>query len=459
MIRKTLIAAGAVALLASTSLVPAQAAESKESYKLMELFADVFNKVRSDYVEPVNDEELVEAALNGMLTSLDPHSSYLNQKNSRDMEISTKGEFGGLGIEVTMENGWVKVVSPIDDTPAYRAGIQPGDFITHLDGEPVMGLTLSEAVDRMRGRADTDIKLTIRRAAAEPFDVKLTRAVIRIQTVRSHPEGNIGYIRITQFSQTTHNDLVKHVGELKKSIGKDLAGYVIDLRNNPGGLLDQAIAVSDDFLEKGEIVSTRSRKAEDTQRFNARAGDIADGLPLVVLINDGSASASEIVAGALQDHRRALLLGTRSFGKGSVQTLIPLPGHGSMRLTTARYYTPSGRSIQAVGIEPDIKVFQSKVEPLGGERDRRSEASLRKALANPDAKNGKDAKDGKDAAKDKAPAAAPAPAPETKAAPAEDGADGKQAPVVIKMGDPAQDYQLARALDLIRGLSLYRPGN
>ncbi len=466
MIRKTLIAAGAVALLAGTSLVPASAAERKETYKLMELFAEVFEKVRSDYVEPVNEEELVEAALNGMLTSLDPHSSYLNPKNSRDMDINTKGEFGGLGIEVTMENGWVKVVSPIDDTPAYRAGMQPGDFITHLDGEPVQGLTLSEAVDRMRGPASTDIRLTVRRNGVEPFDVKLTRAVIRIQTVRSNAQGNIGYIRITQFSQSTHTDLVKHVAQLKKDIGKDLAGFVIDLRNNPGGLLDQAIAVSDDFLDKGEIVSTRSRKAEDTQRFNARAGDIADGLPLVVLINDGSASASEIVAGALQDHRRALLLGTRSFGKGSVQTLIQLPGHGSMRLTTARYYTPSGRSIQAVGIEPDIKVLQAKVEPINvPERERRSEASLRKALQNPEAKNGKE--NGKDkTAPAPTPAPAPAPGPESKAAPGDaEGAaaapaDGKAAPAIIKLGDPAQDYQMARALDLIRGLSLYRtPAN
>ncbi|MBC7950567.1 MAG: S41 family peptidase [Rhodospirillaceae bacterium] len=462
MIRKTLIAASAVALLASTSLVPAHAAERKETYKLMELFAEVFEKVRSDYVEPVNDEELVEAALNGMLSSLDPHSSYLNPKGSRDMDINTRGEFGGLGIEVTMENGWVKVVSPIDDTPAYRAGMQPGDFITHLDGEPVTGLSLSEAVDRMRGPANSDIRLTVRRNGTEPFDVKLTRAVIRIQTVRSNAQGNIGYVRITQFSQSTHADLVKSMAQLKKDIGKDLAGYVIDLRNNPGGLLDQAIAVSDDFLDKGEIVSTRSRKAEDTQRFNARSGDIADGLPLVVLINDGSASASEIVAGALQDHRRAILLGTRSFGKGSVQTLIPLPGHGSMRLTTARYYTPSGRSIQAVGIEPDIKVLQSKIEPINvPERERRSEASLRKALVNPDAKN-----HGKDPGKAAPvpPAPAPVPAPESKNTPAgsEAGAAGTDAkpgagPIAIKMGDPAQDYQMARAMDLIRGLSLYRP--
>jgi carboxyl-terminal processing protease len=461
MIRKTLIAVGAVALLATTALTPAYAAERKETYRLMELFAEVFEKVRAEYVEPVNDEELIEAALNGMLTSLDPHSSYLNTKNSRDMDISTRGEFGGLGIEVTMENGWVKVVSPIDDTPAYRAGLQPSDFITHLDGEPVQGLALSEAVDRMRGLVNTDIRLTVRRNGTEPFDVKLTRAVIKIQTVKSQVQGNIGYVRISQFSATTDADLKRNVAQLKKDIGKGLSGFVIDLRNNPGGLLDQAIAVSDEFLDKGEIVSTRSRRAEDTQRFNARAGDLADGLPLVVLVNDGSASASEIVAGALQDHRRALVLGTRSFGKGSVQTLMPLPGHGSMRLTTARYFTPSGRSIQAVGIEPDIKVLQSKVEPIAiPERERRAEATLRNALQNPDSKP--DSKNGK------TPAAPPVPAPaqpESKApvpgggegAAADKPVTGQAAVAAIKLGDPAQDYQLARALDLIRGLSLYRP--
>lgn len=439
MIRKTMIAASTTALLATSFLTPAVAAEYKETYRLMELFGTVFEKVRAEYVEPVKDEELIEAALNGMLTSLDPHSSYLNAKNAKDMDINTRGEFGGLGIEVTMENGWVKVVSPIDDTPAFRAGLQPGDFITHLDGEPVQGLSLSEAVDRMRGMVNTDIKLTVRRNGAAPFDVKLTRATIKIQTVRSHAEGKIGYVRITQFSATTDADLRKHVEQLKKDIGKDIGGFVIDLRNNPGGLLDQAIAVSDDFLEKGEIVSTRSRKPEDTQRFNAKPGDIVGGLPVVLLVNDGSASASEIVAGALQDHRRAIVLGTRSFGKGSVQTLMPLGQYGSLRLTTARYYTPSGRSIQAVGIEPDIKVLQSKVEPINvPERERRSEASLRNALANPDGK-----------------AAKPAAAPAEDAAHKDDAADG--APPVIKMGDPAQDYQLARALDLIRGLALYRP--
>ena len=454
MIRKILIAAGAVALLSTTALTPAnaQAAERKETYKLLDLFADVFDKVRSDYVEPVNDEELIEAALNGMLSSLDPHSSYLNAKNSKDMDIQTRGEFGGLGLEVTMESGWVKVVSPIDDTPAYRAGMQPGDFITHLDGEPVQGLSLGEAVDRMRGLVNTDIKLTVRRQGIEnPFEVKLTRAVIKVQTVKGQNQGDIGYIRISQFSATTNDDLKKMMVQLKKDMGKPPTGFVIDLRNNPGGLLDQAVAVSDSFLEKGEIVSTRSRRPEDTQRFNARPGDIAEGLPLVVLINDGSASASEIVAGALQDHKRAVILGTRSFGKGSVQTLIPLPGHGSMRLTTARYYTPSGRSIQAVGIEPDIKVQQSRVEPIGGvEHERRSEASLRKSLPNP---NGATVDKEKDKQQEiKAPTPAPAPA----AAPAAPGAK-PEAPAAIKLGDPAQDYQLARALDLLRGLSLYHP--
>ncbi len=451
MIRKILIAAGTIALLSTSALTPAPAAaaERKETYKLLDLFAEVFDKVRSEYVEPVNDEELIEAALGGMLTSLDPHSSYLNPKNSKDMDIQTRGEFGGLGLEVTMESGWVKVVSPIDDTPAFRAGMQPGDFITHLDGDQVQGLSLSEAVDRMRGLANTDIKLTVRRMGVEnPFDVKLTRAVIKVQTVKGQNQGDVGYIRISQFSATTNEDLKRIMAQLKKDMGKPPTGFVLDLRNNPGGLLDQAVAVSDAFLDKGEIVSTRSRRPEDTQRFNARPGDIAESLPLVVLINDGSASASEIVAGALQDHKRAVIMGTRSFGKGSVQTLIPLPGHGSMRLTTARYYTPSGRSIQAVGIEPDIKVQQSKVEPIGGpERERRSEASLRKALPNP---NGTAKPVDKDAEKDKAAPVVPA------AAPAAPGAK-PDAPAVIKLGDPAQDYQLARALDLLRGLSVYRP--
>src|SRR5579872_4929916 len=336
---------------------------SAETYKQLNLFGDVFELVRSDYVDSASDETLVEGAINGMLTSLDPHSNYLNAKNFNDMKVQTRGEFGGLGIEVSMENGLVKVVSPIDDTPAAHAGLKPGDLIIKIDGTPVQGLTLPEAVEKMRGLINTDITLTIRREGREPFDVKLTRANIKIQSVRSHlVHGNIGYIRITSFTEQTDVGLDKAMKKLKQDANNKLIGVVLDLRNNPGGLLDQAVAVSDAFLDKGEIVSTRGRRSDDAQRYNARPGDIAQGLPVAVLINGGSASASEIVAGALQDHHRAILLGTRSFGKGSVQTIIPLAGHGAMRLTTARYYTPSGRSIQAKGIEPDIVVEAAKIE-------------------------------------------------------------------------------------------------
>jgi carboxyl-terminal processing protease len=345
--------------------VGAAASNSTETYKELNLFGEVFERVRAEYVDDVSDDSLVESAINGMLTSLDPHSNYLNTKNFNDMKVQTRGEFGGLGIEVSMENGLVKVVSPIDDTPAARAGLKPGDLITHLDGDPVQGMTLPEAVERMRGPVSSEIKLTIRREGKEPFDVKLIRATIRIQSVRSHLEGdNIGYIRITTFNEQTDVGLNNAMKNLKQQAGNKLVGVVLDLRNNPGGLLDQAVAVSDAFLEKGEIVSTRGRRSEDAQRYNARPGDIAAGLPVAVLINGGSASASEIVAGALQDHHRAILLGTRSFGKGSVQTIIPLPSHGAMRLTTARYYTPSGRSIQAKGIDPDIVVRTSLSKQL-----------------------------------------------------------------------------------------------
>src|ERR1700732_3033218 len=361
-------------------------ANSTETYKQLNLFGDVFEKVRSDYFDEVSDDTLVEGAINGMLTSLDPHSNYLNAKNFTDMKVQPRGECGELGIEVSMENGLVKVVSPIDDTPAARAGLKPGDLITHLDGEPVQGMTLPEAVEKMRGPVSSEIKLTIRREGRDPFDVKLTRATIKIQSVRSHLEGdNIGYIRVTTFNEQTDTGLNNAMKSLKQQAGNKLVGVVLDLRNNPGGLLDQAVAVSDAFLEKGEIVSTRGRRGEDAQRYNARAGDIAAGLPMVVLINGGSASASEIVAGALQDHHRAILLGTRSFGKGSVQTIIPLPGHGAMRLTTARYYTPSGRSIQAKGIDPDIIVEAAKIERVAT-GDIRHEADLKGALSNPDAK-------------------------------------------------------------------------
>ncbi len=409
--------------------VPALAVDAKkndeETYRLLSLFGDVFERVRAEYVEPPSEEEMIEAAITGMLAALDPHSSYLNAKNYQDMQVNTRGEFGGLGIQVTMEAGFVKVISPIDDTPAFRAGIESGDIITHLDGESVQGLTLAQAVDKMRGKVGSDIRITVVREGREPFDVTITRSVIKITSVRSHTEGKVGYVRITSFNEQTDKGLDRAIKKLKDEIGKDIQGYVLDLRNNPGGLLDQAIAVSDAFLDRGEIVSTRSRKPEDTQRFNAREGDLAEGLPVVVLINGGSASASEIVAGALQDHRRAVLLGTKSFGKGSVQTIMPLSGSGAMRLTTARYYTPSGRSIQAKGVEPDIVVKPAKYEEIKADRPRRSEADLRGAL---DA----DKKD-------------------EKADPGKAPAEGES-----KSGesDKAQDYQLARALDLIRGLAI-----
>src|ERR1700732_1125238 len=313
-------------------------ANSTETYKQLNLFGDVFEKVRSDYFDEVSDDTLVEGAINGMLTSLDPHSNYLNAKNFTDMKVQTRGECGELGIEVSMENGLVKVVSPIDDTPAARAGLKPGGLITHLDGDPVQGMTLPEAVEKMRGPVSSEIKLTIRREGRDPFDVKLIRATIKIQSVRSHLEGdNIGYVRVTAFNEQADTGLNNAMKSLKQQAGNKLVGVILDLRNNPGGLLDQAVAVADAFLEKGEIVSTRGRRSDDAQRYNARPGDIASGLPMAVLINGGSASASEIVAGALQDHHRAVVIGTKSFGKGSVQTIIPLAGHGAMRLTTARY--------------------------------------------------------------------------------------------------------------------------
>jgi len=427
MLKKTLGLSLAVLLTVSFSSAFAQN-NTSETYRQLDLFGDVFERVRADYVKEVGDEELIEAAINGMLSSLDPHSSYLSPKSFKDMQVQTRGEFGGLGIEVTMESGFVKVVSPIDDTPAFRAGIKAGDFITHLDEKPVQGLALSEAVERMRGKIDTDIKLTIRREGREPFDVTLTRAVIKIQSVRWRTEEDIGYVRITSFSEQTEAGLIRAVDRIKEKLGDEMLGLVLDLRNNPGGLLDQAIKVSDAFLDRGEIVSTRARRVQDAQRFNAKKGDLLAGKPVVVLVNRGSASASEIVAGALQDHRRALILGTQSFGKGSVQTIVPLSGHGAIRLTTAQYFTPSGRSIQAKGIEPDIAVAQAKLSDVENSRGRR-EADLRGALDNPnenakrdtDAENSEDKKDEK-AAKDKKPL----------------------------------DYQLSRALDLIRGIALYK---
>jgi carboxyl-terminal processing protease len=405
---------------AATSTAP----NTAETYKEVNLFGDVFDAARANFVDNVTDQTLIEGAINGMLTSLDPHSNYLNAKNFDDMKVQTRGEFGGLGIEVAMENGLVKVVSPIDDTPAARAGVRPGDLITNINGEAVQGMTLPEAVEKMRGPVNSDITLTIRREGRDPFDVKLTRANIKVQSVHSHLEnGNVGYVRISSFNEQTDVGLNAAMKSLKQQSSNKLVGVILDLRNNPGGLLDQAVAVSDAFLDKGEIVSTRGRRAEDAQRYDARPGDLANGLPVVVLINGGSASASEIVAGALQDHHRAILVGTRSFGKGSVQTIIPMPGHGAMRLTTARYYTPSGRSIQAKGIEPDITIEAAKIE---------------KATADTTGKVVVD----KDKDKDKS-------KPDT-------ASEGTVDPAVLGTAD---DYQLARAVDLLRGIALFNNGH
>jgi carboxyl-terminal processing protease len=357
-------------------------AANSEIYRQLDLFGEVLERVRSDYVEKPDDSKLIEAAINGMLTALDPHSAYLNPKHFRDMQVQTRGEFGGLGIEVTMENGVVKVVSPIEDTPAAKAGIMSGDLITALDKEQIQGLTLQEAVEKMRGPVNSPITLTIvRKGVEDPFDVKVTRDVIHINPVKYNAEGDdVGYIRVTTFNEQTTANLQKAIVDLKKQLGPKLKGYIIDLRNNPGGLLDQAISVSDAFLDQGAIVLTRGRNLEETQRSNARPGDLADGKQLIVLINGGSASASEIVAGALQDHHRATILGTRSFGKGSVQTIIPLGSNGALRLTTARYYTPSGRSIQAKGIEPEVVVEEELPDDLKKKAEdvsTRGEANLR----------------------------------------------------------------------------------
>lgn len=398
-----------------------EAQTEEDTYKQLNLFGDVFERVRGQYVEPVTDETLIENAVQGMLSHLDPHSSYLDEDDFEDMQVQTKGEFGGLGIEVSMENGFVKVVSPIDETPAYNAGIQSGDYITHLDSEPVMGLTLSEAVDKMRGKVGKPITLTVvREGAEEAMEIEIIRDIIKIQSVKSRIEQeDVGYLRVTVFNQNTMPGVEKAIEKIKKEAGDKLVGYVIDLRNNPGGLLDQAIEVSDAFLEKGEIVSTRGRTKNDTKRDNSTPGDLTDGKPIIVLVNGGSASASEIVAGALQDHRRALVVGTTTFGKGSVQTIIPLPGHGAMRLTTARYYTPSGRSIQAEGIEPDIIIEQAKIEELDLSGRITKESDLRGALNNDGkVKNKKSDKDGEEAEK-------------------------------------KIDYQLDRAIDLLRGIMIY----
>ncbi|MEO1328127.1 MAG: S41 family peptidase [Pseudomonadota bacterium] len=402
----------------------AQAQVGGGAYQDLELFGDIFERVRSAYVEEVEEDKLVESAINGMLASLDPHSSYLPPKGYDEMRAQTQGEFGGLGIEVTMENGYVKVVAPIDDTPAARAGMQANDLITQLDGENVNGLTLSEAVDRMRGKIGTKITLTVvREGRDEPFEVEIIRDNIKINPVRGRAEDDVAYLRITTFNQQTHSALVETLAEVREEIGEEkLKGYIIDLRNNPGGLLTQAIAVADDFLDKGEIVSTRGRNPRDAERYNAEEGDVTGGKPIVVLVNGGSASASEIVAGALQDHRRGIIVGTKSFGKGSVQTIMPLANRGAIRLTTSRYYTPSGRSIQARGIEPDIVVRQLKVEADENAGGARSESSLRNSLDNEDAGEG-----------------------------SVDDASRERAEAIAKLRE--EDYQLAYALDLLRGVS------
>jgi len=355
-----------------------------ELYQQLQLFGDVLEQVRGNYVEAPDDKELIEAALAGMLSSLDPHSAYLPPKGFEDMQVQTRGAFGGLGIEVTMDKGLVKVIAPIDDTPAQRAGMRPNDLISHLDGEPILGLTLSDAVDLMRGEKGTDITITVlREGEDEPLEITITRDIIKIRAVRSRVEGadeNVAYIRLTTFNQQTSANLKLALNQLPAEIGKnELAGFIIDLRNNPGGLLNQAISVSDMLLDQGEIVSTRGRSPEDSSRYNAKRGDMARGYPIVVMINGGSASASEIVAGALQDNHRAIIMGTQSFGKGSVQTIMPLPNNGALRMTTARYFTPSGRSIQALGISPDIVSEQVIPEDLK-KREARSEASLRGRL-------------------------------------------------------------------------------
>lgn len=399
--------------------------EDADTYELLNLFGEVMERAKVSYVEDVSDKKLIESAINGMLSSLDPHSSFLDDQSFKYMSEQTKGKFGGLGIEVTMENGVVKVVSPIDDTPASKVGLKPGDYITNIDGEAVMGMTLNDAVDKMRGKIGSKVKLTIRRINEKPLEVTLKREEIKIQSVKNSIKADdVVYIRISSFSEDVDTMTAKAIKDAKKKLGDKLKGVVIDVRNNPGGLLDQAVNVSDLFLDKGEIVSTRSRNEEDTVKYTAKEGDIAKGLPIVVIINDGSASASEIVAGALQDHKRAIILGEKSFGKGSVQTVIPLGKYGAMRLTTARYYTPSGRSIQAKGIEPDIEVKPAKVEVLDTGVGF-SEAEFSNALKN-----------------------------ETSGDKNSKNADQKKA----EAEELAKDYQLSRAIDLVKALGLYNEG-
>lgn len=421
MLKKFILILAIVLMNVNVNAAPKKESEP-DTYEMLNLFGEVMERAKISYVEEVSDKKLIEAAINGMLTSLDPHSSYLDTESFAYMSEQTRGKFGGLGIEVTMDNGLVMVVSPIDDTPAAKAGFKSGDYITHIDGQTVIGLTLNEAVAKMRGKIGTKVKLSVRRANAKPFEVTLKREEIKIHSVKTEIKNDdILYIRISSFAEENDKEITKAVKDAQKKLKNKLAGIVIDVRNNPGGLLDQAVAVSDLFLDKGEIVSTRSRNEEDTVKYTAQTGDIAVGLPIVVVINEGSASASEIVAGALQDHHRAIVIGEKSFGKGSVQTVIPLGEYGAMRITTARYYTPSGHSIQAKGIEPDILVKQAKLEEIESYGLNIKEAELKGAL-----KNEEDAKAAKSGKKEKS---------ENK--------------------EEIADYQLIRALDLVKALNLY----
>ncbi|MEO0357625.1 MAG: S41 family peptidase [Pseudomonadota bacterium] len=435
-------ATGVVLGVAATPYIagPLVAQQTNETnvYQQLDLFGDIFERIRRDYVEEVNDSDLIESAIDGMLTSLDPHSSYLSPDDAADMRVQTRGEFGGLGIEVTQEEGFVKVVTPMDDTPADQAGMLTGDFITHVDGTGLLGLTLDEAVELMRGPVGSEIVITVvREGEPEPFDVTIVRDTIKLTAVRDRTVGETIVLRVSTFNDQTYPNLRDGIAKQIEAAGgiENVEGFVVDLRNNPGGLLDQAIMVSDAFLEKGEIVSTRGRTERDSERWNARPDDLAQGKPIVVLINGGSASASEIVAGALQDHRRAVVVGTRSFGKGSVQSVMPLPGGGAMRLTTARYYTPSGRSIQALGISPDIVVEQprravNEDETDDADRPNRTEADLRGSLDN-------------DSLSDEERAQI-----EAERAAAQDASELRE-----------EDYQLAYAIDILKGLNVLQPGD
>jgi len=412
-----------ITLLSSFSVQ--SASKNKETYEYLDLFGQIFDRVRSEYVEEVTDQELIEKAIDGMLTGLDPHSGYMNEEVWQEMQMDTQGKFGGLGIEITMEEGFVKVISPIEDSPAFEAGILAGDFIIQIDETPVFGLTLSEAVDLMRGEKGQPITITISRDGTEPFEVKIIRDIIKIQSVKHELYNDIGYLRITSFTEQTEEGLLKSIKKIQKE-NKDIKGYILDVRSNPGGLLSQAVKVTDIFLKRGEIVSTRGREKKDIRRYRAKNKDHTDGKPIVVLINGGSASASEIVAGALQDHRRAIIVGTQSFGKGSVQTIIPFKRSNAdnvsgIRLTTARYYTPSGESIQGKGISPDIIVEQGEFESYKFKRY--SESDLKESLDKDDENANNDNADDKELSE--------------------------------KEKRLAKDYQLQRALDLLKGLSIF----